>query len=160
MGVPTARSRTPSPTRQYHTTSSSKINDHPSPRQSRYFSDPSPPLYENIRVEYVDGEAQFQLMETANENVAPETEVKNVERDSPPPPPPRDDVLNAPAARDLSSYASIPVNFEPDTRGRQDSVDLPPLDPNLVCPVCSKQFRVGRIQDFRSHYQNCQKNRF
>ncbi len=30
-----------------------------------------------------------------------------------------------------------------------------PLDPNLVCPLCNKQFRIGEIQAFRSHVQTC-----
>lgn len=32
-----------------------------------------------------------------------------------------------------------------------------PFDPNLVCPVCNLQFRVGEIQDYVKHYRSCQK---
>ena len=40
-----------------------------------------------------------------------------------------------------------------------DEHDNPPFDPNLVCVVCNKQFRVGEIQEFRKHYIACQMKR-
>ena len=30
-----------------------------------------------------------------------------------------------------------------------------PLDPNLVCPLCHKNFRIGQIQKFKKHVDNC-----
>ncbi len=30
-----------------------------------------------------------------------------------------------------------------------------PLDPNLVCPMCMKQYRIGEIQLFRAHVGKC-----
>ena len=30
-----------------------------------------------------------------------------------------------------------------------------PLDPNLVCPTCKKQFRIGEIQKLRRHAKDC-----
>ena len=30
-----------------------------------------------------------------------------------------------------------------------------PLDPNLVCPMCGLPFRIGEIQKFKTHVQNC-----
>ena len=30
-----------------------------------------------------------------------------------------------------------------------------PLDPNLVCPMCGLQFRIGEIQKYKHHVQNC-----
>ena len=30
-----------------------------------------------------------------------------------------------------------------------------PLDPNLVCPICWKNFREGEIQIFRKHVDEC-----
>ena len=30
-----------------------------------------------------------------------------------------------------------------------------PFDPNLVCPMCRKQFRIGEIQKFRRHVNTC-----
>ena len=35
----------------------------------------------------------------------------------------------------------------------------PPFDPNLVCVVCNKQFRIGEIQELRKHYISCQMKR-
>ena len=32
-----------------------------------------------------------------------------------------------------------------------------PMDPNLVCPKCQKQFRHGEIQKLRLHYHRCKK---
>ena len=30
-----------------------------------------------------------------------------------------------------------------------------PFDPNLVCPMCMKPFRIGEIQKFRKHVLDC-----
>ena len=30
-----------------------------------------------------------------------------------------------------------------------------PIDPNLVCPTCNKQFRIGEIQKLRRHAKEC-----
>ena len=30
-----------------------------------------------------------------------------------------------------------------------------PLDPNLVCPMCRQQFRIGEIQKYRQHVKHC-----
>ena len=30
-----------------------------------------------------------------------------------------------------------------------------PIDPNLVCPTCNKQFRIGKIQKLRRHAKKC-----
>ena len=32
-----------------------------------------------------------------------------------------------------------------------------PFDPNLVCPTCKKQFRIGEIQKYKRHANNCGK---
>ena len=28
-----------------------------------------------------------------------------------------------------------------------------PFDPNLVCPTCKQQFRIGEIQEYKKHYK-------
>ncbi len=30
-----------------------------------------------------------------------------------------------------------------------------PFDPNLVCPQCDQQFKLGEIQKFKKHTDNC-----
>ena len=30
-----------------------------------------------------------------------------------------------------------------------------PLDPNLICPMCNKQGRIGQIQKYREHVKRC-----
>ena len=47
---------------------------------------------------------------------------------------------------------------ETSINGRGHDTDLPPLDPNLVCNKCNRQFRHGEIQEFRSHYELCSKH--
>ena len=38
----------------------------------------------------------------------------------------------------------------------EDSVERRrPYDPNLVCPMCRKRFRIGGIQKFRRHVNTC-----
>ena len=34
-----------------------------------------------------------------------------------------------------------------------------PFDPNLVCPTCKQQFRIGEIQEHRKHYKLCCRNK-
>ena len=34
-----------------------------------------------------------------------------------------------------------------------------PYDPNLVCPTCRKQFRIGEIQEYKKHYKICHMKR-
>ncbi len=36
--------------------------------------------------------------------------------------------------------------------------DARPLDSNLICPRCGKQFRIGQIQHYRQHVDNCSKS--
>ena len=39
---------------------------------------------------------------------------------------------------------------------REVNTDLKrPFDPNLVCPMCRKQFRIGEIQRYRRHVNTC-----
>ena len=35
---------------------------------------------------------------------------------------------------------------------KDEERDDRPLDPNLVCPTCKQQFRIGEIQEFKKHY--------
>ena len=30
-----------------------------------------------------------------------------------------------------------------------------PLDPNLICPMCRQQFKIGEIQKYRQHVKHC-----
>ena len=34
-----------------------------------------------------------------------------------------------------------------------------PLDPNLICPMCMKQYRIGEIQLYRAHVNKCDGNK-
>ena len=38
---------------------------------------------------------------------------------------------------------------------RQKTEMQAPVDPNLVCPLCLRQFRIGEIQKFKKHVENC-----
>ena len=33
--------------------------------------------------------------------------------------------------------------------------DARPLDSNLICPFCGKQYRIGQIQHYKHHADNC-----
>jgi hypothetical protein len=41
--------------------------------------------------------------------------------------------------------------------GRRDANTDPkrPFDPNLVCPMCRRKFRIGEIQKFKKHVSTC-----
>ena len=38
---------------------------------------------------------------------------------------------------------------------RNGESDDRPFDPNLVCPKCKQQFRIGEIQEYKRHYKLC-----
>ncbi len=40
---------------------------------------------------------------------------------------------------------------------KQQTNEQAPLDPNLVCHVCSKQHRLGEIQKYRKHVKECER---
>ena len=48
----------------------------------------------------------------------------------------------------IQQYIAVPVVNVTDTRR--------PFDPNLVCPMCNKPFRIGEIQRFRTHVNQCE----
>ena len=35
------------------------------------------------------------------------------------------------------------------------SLECAPMDPNLVCPMCARGYRVGEIQKYRRHVKSC-----
>ena len=35
------------------------------------------------------------------------------------------------------------------------TIQQKPFDPNLVCPMCTRKFRIGEIQKFRAHVDSC-----
>ena len=38
---------------------------------------------------------------------------------------------------------------------KDEESDDRPFDPNLVCPKCKQQFRIGEIQEYKRHYKLC-----
>ena len=42
---------------------------------------------------------------------------------------------------------------------KDEEHDDRPFDPNLVCPTCNQQFRIGEIQEHRKHYKLCSVNK-
>ena len=51
----------------------------------------------------------------------------------------------------IQQYIAVPVVNVTDTRR--------PFDPNLVCPMCDKPFRIGEIQRFRTHVNQCERSK-
>ena len=41
-------------------------------------------------------------------------------------------------------------------RKRLHTMQQKPFDPNLVCPMCTRKFRIGEIQKFRAHVDACE----
>ena len=37
----------------------------------------------------------------------------------------------------------------------KETQDMTPFDPNLVCPMCGKEHRIGEIQKFKIHVDQC-----
>ncbi|XP_064386017.1 uncharacterized protein LOC135334661 isoform X2 [Halichondria panicea] len=53
--------------------------------------------------------------------------------------------------REISEVAAA-VSQVTRKEGERDGA---PLDPNLVCPMCMKQYRIGEIQLYRAHVNKC-----
>lgn len=72
---------------------------------------------------------------------------------------PNQDTSETQGQNRFSMFASTAEDYDHQAYSQQvnsqESFDLPPLDPNLKCPICDKHFRVGQIQAFRSHYELC-----
>ncbi len=54
--------------------------------------------------------------------------------------------------KNIAEEVSDEVNRDPSFD--QTMVHVP-YDPNLVCPICGKKFRIGKIQKFRKHVDAC-----
>ena len=53
--------------------------------------------------------------------------------------------------KDISEAAAEVTEVTQNEKEREGA----PLDPNLVCPMCMKQYRIGEIQLFRAHVNKC-----
>ena len=49
---------------------------------------------------------------------------------------------------------SVYANVEGDGKTSLAEPNIP-VDPNLTCPVCGRQFRIGEIQMFKQHVHQC-----
>ena len=67
---------------------------------------------------------------------------------------PQENVLIHGIDSDIRLAAAAVVQSEEMEEGMQ-SLDARPLDSNLVCPLCKRQFRIGQIQLYRHHVDNC-----
>ena len=57
----------------------------------------------------------------------------------------------------IKSQASLDDELEESGENLDDDDDRP-YDPNLVCPKCGKQYRVGEIQKIKQHILRCTNN--
>ena len=67
---------------------------------------------------------------------------------------PQENVLIHGIDSDIRLAAAAVVQSEEMEEGMQ-SLDARPLDSNLICPLCKRQFRIGQIQFYRHHVDNC-----
>ena len=67
---------------------------------------------------------------------------------------PQENVLIHGIDSDIRLAAAAVVQGEEMEEGMQ-SLDARPLDSNLICPLCKQQFRIGQIQLYRHHVDNC-----
>ena len=54
------------------------------------------------------------------------------------------------------AYNPQTLKYKLDVGDVKPHFDDRPFDPNLVCLGCRKQFRIGEIQEYRKHYEDCQ----
>ena len=60
-----------------------------------------------------------------------------------------DDEIHEHAAKVMREVSGKRLEESGDESGR------PPFDPNLICPMCMKKFRIGEIQYFKRHVNTC-----
>ena len=64
-----------------------------------------------------------------------------------------------PGEQAVGSKEPITIDYGPTAHAvtvtDSDAKNLAPFDPNLVCPMCMKPFRIGEIQKFRKHILDC-----
>ena len=66
-----------------------------------------------------------------------------------------DDQLHKDIDEEIHRFAEeVSEQVNRDSSHQVTEVQLP-LDPNLVCPICHKNFRIGQIQKFSEHVENC-----
>ena len=70
-------------------------------------------------------------------------------------PPPSNSAPGSPKPSCIKSQASQDDELEDSGENLDDDR---PYDPNLVCPKCGKQYRVGEIQKMRRHILKCTNN--
>ena len=151
------------------------------PQYHRHDSDPAPPPYENIkRVLTPSGNVQFQISRDEQAKPIAATQFSHrgnlyqhqeIKKHSLPIFTTQDSVdPNSIAPSSVRDVGSIGFAYTPSpetsrdlqrvklaSTRKDDSVDLPPLDPYLVCPTCAINFRVGEIQEFRKHALECRR---
>ena len=59
-----------------------------------------------------------------------------------------------PQAHDLEHSDNDITEATKYVQGKPEESSLRPFDPNLVCPKCSRNFRMGEIQKFRHHVKH------
>ena len=92
-------------------------------------------------------------MKAENENIADHCESKGAQLEN----------VNAPPSHIVATGSAYNVMLEGlggsivegrDSRSRHTNKHAP-LDPNLVCPVCKKEFRINETQKCRAHVRHC-----
>ena len=74
-------------------------------------------------------------------------------------PPPSSSAPGSPKPSCIKSQASLDDELEESGENLEANLeDDRPYDPNLVCPKCGKQFRVGEIQKVKRHILKCTNN--
>ena len=58
------------------------------------------------------------------------------------------------AAAEVRSEVFTSMSSVESTPGGDEPMSLP-QDPNLVCPMCKRQFKIGQIQSYRAHVDTC-----
>ena len=58
------------------------------------------------------------------------------------------------AAAEVRKEVFTSMSSVESTPGGDEPMSLP-QDPNLVCPMCKRQFKIGQIQSYRAHVDSC-----
>ena len=81
-------------------------------------------------------------------------ELDRSRKEAPLRPPPISSAPGSPKPPCIKNQASLDDELEESGENLDDDDDRP-YDPNLVCPKCGKQYRVGEIQKMKRHILRC-----
>ena len=126
-------------------------NPHQQQQQPAHYK-PSVDISEQQRIEDRERKTEDELSKSEQETDKVLQELERARKEAPLRPPPSNSAPGSPKPSCIKNQASQDDELEESGENLDDDR---PYDPNLVCPKCGKQYRVGEIQKMKRHILRC-----